>query len=144
MQALILMTLVIVGIISTLLLLSLGVRGLFMKLVHRRTPCIYMHSGWIDGHAEILSMKRTGRYIDALPELRMNVRIQELGGRSFVAEVCSAFSFLDILAIREGGKVPVKYNPKNPAEINIAGILHRTNPIHSTKSAIRYPNSTIH
>jgi hypothetical protein len=125
--------------------LTLAIKNWFIdrKVFRERTSDRFID--WVDGQALILSMQRTGNYEDAMPELKLRLRVESGCGKSFSAELCSALSFSEILRIREGGRVPVRFNRGNPCEIDIAR-NRKTGAItiHSPKSTFRYTNSAIH
>ena len=144
MSAFFLMTFVIVGIISTCIAVTLVIRG-WLNARPGRWKRNARFVDWADGHALILSMQRTGNYQNAMPELKLRLQVESNLGIVYQTELCSALSFSDILRIREGGRVPVKYNRSNPHEISIARIAGSgAITIHSSKSAFRYANSAIH
>jgi hypothetical protein len=143
--AFLLMTFVIVGIISLCVTLSLAAKNWFIDRRAFRGRKSNRFIDWVDGQAMILSMQRTGNYEDAMPELKLRLQVETGCGKSFCAELCSALSFSEILRIREGGRVPVRFNRGNPDEIDIAR-NRKTGAItiHSPKSTFRYANSAIH
>lgn len=111
----------------------------------RRKRSAERRNDWIDGHAMILSMRRTGNYENAMPELKLRLYVESVCGKCFSAEICSVLSFSEILRIREGGRVPVRFNRNNYGEIGIARSRNTGSiTIHAGKSAFRYAKTAIH
>ena len=142
MSAFFIMTFVIVGIISCCIVLSLALRAWFFNRRNHKRRGRFID--WVDGHALILSMQRTGKYKDAMPEVKLRLQVQSCCGNDFNAEVCSALSFSEILRIREGGKVPVRFNRGNHSEINISrSSTTGAITIHSPISTFRNAKSSV-
>lgn len=73
----------------------------------------------VEGQAIILSMQQTGLYVNNLPQVKMQMKVEQPAGRNFIAETKEVLTFIELSMIRVGSKMTVRYNPENHKEIMI-------------------------
>jgi hypothetical protein len=72
-----------------------------------------------EAYAVVLDIEATGCYIDKLPQVRMQLKVQPYNGRNFVAETKQAVSPLLLSQLKAGSCLKIKYNPRNLKEVTV-------------------------
>ena len=89
--------------------------ALFGKLIMHLLPG--GSSKWpangVEAEAIVLKMEPTGLYINKQPQVRLQMQVQPDKGRNFVIEIDT----ISPPAVKTGGVVRVKYNPRNYKEL---------------------------
>lgn len=70
-----------------------------------------------EAEAVILSIERTGRYVNNEPQVKMLLKVQPASRRNFVAEINEVFTLMDLSTIRAGSIMKVRYNPADTREV---------------------------
>lgn len=70
-----------------------------------------------EAEAVILSIERTGRYVNNEPQVRMLLKVQPSPHRNFVAEIREVFTLIDLSTMRAGSIMKVRYNPADTREV---------------------------
>jgi hypothetical protein len=70
-----------------------------------------------EAEAVILSIERTGRYVNNEPLVKMLVKVQPAAHRNFVAEVSEVLTLMDLSTLRTGSILKVRYNPSDTREV---------------------------
>jgi hypothetical protein len=70
-----------------------------------------------EAEAVILSIERTGRYVNNEPLVKMLIKVQPVARRNFVAEVSEVLTLMDLSTMRAGSILKVKYNPSDTREV---------------------------
>jgi hypothetical protein len=70
-----------------------------------------------EAEAVILSIEKTGRYINNEPMVRMLLKVQPESRTHFVAEVSEILTLMDLSTMRNGTILKVRYNPANTREV---------------------------
>ena len=71
----------------------------------------------VEAKAVVLTIERTGLYINHQPQVKMQMQVIPEKGRNFVAETSEVLSIFDIATIHAGSTVKVLYNPANTKEV---------------------------
>ena len=71
----------------------------------------------VEAEAVLLRMEQTGRYVNNLPQVILQVKVQPRSGRNFVTEASEVMSLVDLARLPVGCTVKVRYNPCNMKEI---------------------------
>ncbi len=85
----------------------------------KRTAKTRLMRKGIEAYAVVLDIEPTGCYIDNLPEVRMQVKVQPYTGRNFVAETKQVVSHAALMQLRTGSYLKIKYNPHNLKEVAV-------------------------
>lgn len=70
-----------------------------------------------EAEAVILSIEKTGRYVNNEPMVKMLVKVQPPSRRNFVAEISEVMTLMDLSTMRTGSMLKVRYNPSNTREV---------------------------
>jgi hypothetical protein len=70
-----------------------------------------------EAEAVILSIERTGRYVNNEPQVKMLLKVQPVSRINFVAEVREVLTLIDLSTMRAGSILKVRYNPANTREV---------------------------
>jgi hypothetical protein len=70
-----------------------------------------------EAEAVILSIEKTGRYVNNEPLVKMLIKVQPAARRNFVAEVSEVFTLMDLSTMRAGSILKVRYNPSDTREV---------------------------
>jgi len=65
----------------------------------------------------ILSIARTGRYVNNEPQVKILLKVQPASRRNFVAEVREVLTLIDLSTLRAGSILKVRYNPDDVREV---------------------------
>ena len=72
-----------------------------------------------EAEAVILSIERTGRYVNNEPLVKMLIKVQPVARRNFVAEISGVFTLMDLSTMRTGSILKVRYNPSDTREVMV-------------------------
>lgn len=70
-----------------------------------------------EAEAVILSIQRTGRYVNNEPQVKMLLKVQPASHHNFVAEINEVLTLMDLSSLRAGSIMKVRYNPSDTREI---------------------------
>lgn len=70
-----------------------------------------------EAEAIILSIERTGRYVNNEPQVRLVLKVQPITRNNFVTEVSEVLTLIDLSQLRTGTVLKVRYNPANTREV---------------------------
>ena len=70
-----------------------------------------------EAEAVILSIERTGRYVNNEPLVKMLLKVQPASRRNFVAEINEVLTLMDLSSLRAGSIMRVRYNPSDTREV---------------------------
>lgn len=70
-----------------------------------------------EAEAVILSIERTGRYVNNEPQVKMLLKVQPASRRNFVAEINEVLTLMDLSSLRAGSIMKVRYNPSDTREV---------------------------
>ena len=71
----------------------------------------------VEAEAVLLNMQQTGLYVNNMPQIKLQMKVQPRLGRNFVTEANEVLSFVDLSQMQIGGTLVVKYNPANIKEV---------------------------
>lgn len=71
----------------------------------------------IVAEAVLVGMEQTGRYINNLPQVKLQMKVSTGSGRHIMSETREVMSLMDMAQLRPGCILKVKYNPCNMKEI---------------------------
>ena len=71
----------------------------------------------VEAEAVLLGLEQTGHYINNLPQVKLQMKVQTLSGRNFVSESHEVMSLVDLAQLPVGCSLKVKYNPCNLKEV---------------------------
>ena len=70
-----------------------------------------------EAEAVILSIERTGRYVNNEPQVKLLLQVRPQPGTSFVAEIKEVLTLMDLSRLRAGSILKVLYNPADVREL---------------------------
>ncbi len=70
-----------------------------------------------EAEAVILSIERTGRYVNNEPQVTLLLKVQAGSHRNFVAEIREVLTLMDLSTLRTGSILKVRYNPADVREV---------------------------
>ena len=73
----------------------------------------------VEAEAILVRMEQTGQYINNLPEVRLQMKVQSKCGMVFVSETREVMSLVDMAQLPVGCTLKVRYNPGNKKEITL-------------------------
>jgi hypothetical protein len=88
------------------------------RLKQARSSVRLARSG-AEAEAVILSIERTGRYVNNEPQVKMLLKVQPITRRNFVAEINEVFTLMDLSTMRTGSVLRVRYNPADTREVRL-------------------------
>lgn len=109
-----------VTVILIALFLFVVFTSLAKKMQTKRHTKILNHG--VESEATVLTIGPTGAYVNNLPQLKVQMQVEPLKGRNFVAEVKQAVPQVDFNLLHSGTRIVVKYHPAHPKQV----ILMRT------------------
>ncbi len=77
----------------------------------------------VEAEAIILSVTRTGLYINDQPRLKLHMQVQPEKGRNFVAELQEVFPASMLNSIHAGLKLVVSFDPANQKDVVIVNFI---------------------
>ena len=111
MEMLLSLTFIVAGTIWIGFLLTALFGKILLKLLPGTSP--KWPANGVEAEAIILKMEPTGLYVNKQPQVRLQMQVQPDKGRNFVIEIDT----LSPPAVKAGGMVRVKYNPRNYKEL---------------------------
>lgn len=85
--------------------------------IRQARSCARLSRNGAEAEAVILSIEKTGRYVNNEPMVKMLVKVQPTSRRNFVAEISEVMTLMDLSTMRTGSMLKVKYNPANTREV---------------------------
>ena len=76
-----------------------------------------LSSKGVEAEAVLLGLEQTGHYIDSLPQVKLQMKVQTSSGRNFISETREVMSLVDMAQLPVGCILKVRYNPCNMKEI---------------------------
>jgi len=67
--------------------------------------------------AVLVELEQTGRYINNLPQVRPQMKVNAVSGKIFVSETNEVMSLIELAQLRPGCTMKVRYNPCNMKEV---------------------------
>ena len=67
----------------------------------------------------LLNVEQTGLFVNNQPQLKMQVKVQSSSGRNFVSEAKEVVALTDLVTLRAGAIILVRYNPGNTKELTL-------------------------
>ncbi|HEV7781828.1 MAG TPA: hypothetical protein VGO58_11220 [Chitinophagaceae bacterium] len=118
MQLLVTLVFIIAGTIWAGFLLAALFGKLFLSLFPARRVSKKWPANGVEAEAIILKMERTGLYINKLPQIRLQMQVRPDKGRNFLIDIDTVTP----PAVKAGGVVRVKYNPRNYKELLLVNV----------------------
>ncbi len=73
----------------------------------------------IPATATILSMEQTGMYVNEMPRVNFQLRVQPQNGEAFEIDKAATVPFIALGQLGVGKQIPVYLDPKNPEEVEL-------------------------
>lgn len=104
------------GSLALVIVYAILSRTIFPRMRQARSNRRLTRSG-AEAEAIILSIERTGRYIDNEPMVKLVLKVQPAARINFVTEVREVITVMDLSQLRTGTILKVRYNPANTREV---------------------------
>ncbi|HEU4469532.1 MAG TPA: hypothetical protein VFR58_00490 [Flavisolibacter sp.] len=111
------MLLPIVIMSLTLVIVLVFLRSAVSPLMERSKMSKRLNREGVEAEAVLLNMQQTGLYVNNLPQIKLQMKVQPRTGRNFVTEANEILSFVDLSQMHIGRTLVVKYNPSNTKEV---------------------------
>lgn len=70
-----------------------------------------------EAEAVVLSIAKTGRYVNNEPQVKLLLKVQPSAQQNFVAEINEVFTLMELSTLRAGSIMKVRYNPSDTGEV---------------------------